>query len=80
MAAPLPTLPPAAIRPGRHRPTGIATRLRALHAASEDPAVANLLRTVPILAAPLTDLLHHGPAAPVWRPVHDPDMRVSWMH
>lgn len=27
----------------------------------------------------MTDLLQHGPAAPVWSPVTDPDQRVGWM-
>ncbi|MFJ8034638.1 replication-relaxation family protein [Streptomyces sp. NPDC096032] len=61
-------------------PTGITTRIQALHAASKHPAVDVLLRTIPVLAAPLTDLRHHGPAAPIWHPIQHPDRRVSWMH
>ncbi|MET9388522.1 hypothetical protein ABZY09_48120 [Streptomyces sp. NPDC002928] len=61
-------------------PAGIETRISALHAAARDLALASFLRNVPLLAAPLADLLHNGPSAPVWRPVHDPDRRVSWMH
>ncbi|MFF4838387.1 replication-relaxation family protein [Streptomyces sp. NPDC001315] len=61
-------------------PTGIETRINALHAAARDLALSGLLRQVPVLAAPLVDLLHNGPSAPVWRPVHDPARRVSWMH
>ncbi|MDQ0904022.1 hypothetical protein QFZ22_000007 [Streptomyces canus] len=37
------------------------------------------LHEVPVLAAPLTDLLQHGPSASVWRPVQNPGTRVSWM-
>ncbi|MFC7015527.1 hypothetical protein ACFQMH_28260 [Streptomyces viridiviolaceus] len=57
-------------------PAGIETRIHALGAAARDIALAGFLREVPVLAAPLTDLLRHGPAAPVWRPVH----KVGWMH
>lgn len=59
-------------------PTGIATRIRALHAAARDLPPSGFRHTVPVLAAPLVDLLRDGPAAPVWRPVHDPDQSVSW--
>ncbi|WP_310437102.1 replication-relaxation family protein [Streptomyces sp. 3330] len=58
---------------------GIDNRVRALHAADVDTAVASFLREVTVLAAPMTDLLHHGPAAAVWRPVRDPERRVGWM-
>ncbi|MEV5645739.1 hypothetical protein AB0L67_37350 [Streptomyces flaveolus] len=61
-------------------PTGIHTRLKALQAAARDVALAGFLREVPVLAAAMTDLLQHGPAAPVWHPVTDPDQRVDWMH
>ncbi|MGW0817062.1 replication-relaxation family protein [Streptomyces viridiviolaceus] len=61
-------------------PAGIETRISALGAAARDVALAGSLRQVPALAAPMTDLLQHGPAAPVWRPVHNPDHRVGWMH
>ncbi|MFD9394880.1 hypothetical protein ACFWBB_30370 [Streptomyces sp. NPDC060000] len=44
-----------------------------------DLGVALFLREVTVLAAPMTDLLQHGPAAAVWRPVRDPERRVSWM-
>ncbi|MEU1457368.1 replication-relaxation family protein [Streptomyces avermitilis] len=60
-------------------PAGIATRVRALHAATADTAVAVFLREVIVLAAPMTDLLQHGPAAPIWRPIRDPDRYVGWM-
>ncbi|WP_435280079.1 replication-relaxation family protein [Streptomyces sp. 1222.5] len=56
-------------------PAGVEPCLRALRAASEDLAVANLLRTVPVLATPLTDLRRHEPVASVWRPVRDPEQR-----
>ncbi|MGW0877183.1 replication-relaxation family protein [Streptomyces sp. NPDC002740] len=49
-------------------PSGIDSRLRALHAADVDPSVALFLREVAVLAAPMTDLLKHGPAAAVWHP------------
>ncbi|MER7780497.1 replication-relaxation family protein [Streptomyces sp. NPDC096191] len=61
-------------------PAGIHTRLTALEAAARQPALAALLRDAPVLAAPMTDLLLHGPAAPIWHPIRDPDQRVGWMH
>ncbi|MFF9803223.1 replication-relaxation family protein [Streptomyces rochei] len=60
-------------------PAGIETRINALRAAARDPAVAGFLRDVPVLAAPLVDLLRNGPSAPVWRPAQDPDRQVTWM-
>ncbi|WP_331733168.1 hypothetical protein OHU34_43765 (plasmid) [Streptomyces sp. NBC_00080] len=53
--------------------------MRALHAADVDLAVALFLRECTVLAAPMADLLQHGPAAAVWRPVRDPERRVGWM-
>ncbi|WP_328688116.1 hypothetical protein OHA74_53150 [Streptomyces phaeochromogenes] len=38
----------------------------------------SFLHDVPVLAAPLTDLLRDGPSAPVWRPVQDPAQQVAW--
>ncbi|MEV0186362.1 replication-relaxation family protein [Streptomyces sp. NPDC050625] len=61
-------------------PTGVQNRIRALHAAASEPALADFLRTVPALAAPMTDLLRNGPSAPVWRPVQHPDQQVPWSH
>ncbi|MFI5679982.1 replication-relaxation family protein [Streptomyces cellulosae] len=61
-------------------PTGIETRISALHAAARDLTPSGFLRDVTVLAAPLVDLLRDGPAAPVWRPVQTPDRRVGWMH
>ncbi|MFE7712310.1 hypothetical protein ACFU6I_42685 [Streptomyces sp. NPDC057486] len=61
-------------------PAGIHTRIEALHAAARQPELAVFLRDVPVLTAPMTDLLRHGPTAPVWHPVTDPDHRVDWMH
>jgi hypothetical protein len=61
-------------------PTGVETRITALRAAAADPAPAGFLRDVPVLAAPLVDLLHSGPSELVWRPVRDPGRTVSWMH
>ncbi|MEU5485046.1 replication-relaxation family protein [Streptomyces mirabilis] len=59
-------------------PAGIENRVTALRAAARQLAPSRFLHDVPILAAPLADLLHHSPSAPVWRPVHDPDQRVHW--
>ncbi|MGV9291020.1 replication-relaxation family protein [Streptomyces sp. NPDC003719] len=61
-------------------PAGIHTRLKALNAAARNVTLAALLRDVPVLAAAMTDLLQHGPDAPVWHPVTDPDHHVDWMH
>ncbi|OQR61989.1 hypothetical protein B6E66_21760 [Streptomyces maremycinicus] len=58
---------------------GVETRIRALQAAARAVDVAGFLREVPVLAATFSDLLQHGPAAPVWRPVQQPDRKVSWM-
>ncbi|MFI5681900.1 hypothetical protein [Streptomyces cellulosae] len=58
-------------------PAGIDTRIRALHAAARDLAPSGFRRDVS-LAAPRVDLLRDGPSAAVWRPVRDPDRRVSW--
>ncbi|MEW2080027.1 replication-relaxation family protein [Streptomyces sp. NPDC017966] len=60
-------------------PAGIHARLKALNAATRGHDLAALLRDVPVLAAPMTDLLQHGPAAPVWHPVTHPDQQESWM-
>ncbi|MES4892210.1 replication-relaxation family protein [Streptomyces sp. NPDC096012] len=59
-------------------PAGIETRIRALRAAASDRALSGFLRNVPVLAAPLVDLLRGGPSAPVWLPVQHPDRRVPW--
>jgi hypothetical protein len=61
-------------------PAGIHTRITALEAAARQPALATLLRDTPVLATPMTDLLRHGPSAPVWHPIGDADQRVGWMH
>jgi hypothetical protein len=55
------------------RSGGGATRS---YAATRD--LVPFLHQVPVLAAPLTVLFQHGPAEPVWRPVQNPDSRVSW--
>lgn len=62
-------------------PTGIATRIQALRAATRTLALSSFLCDVPVLAAPLTDLLRNGPSAAVWHPIHDPDQdhKVGWM-
>ncbi|MFD7603184.1 replication-relaxation family protein [Streptomyces mirabilis] len=59
-------------------PVGVENRISALRAGAGQLAPSRFLHDVPILAAPLADLHHHGPSAPVWRPVHDPDQRVGW--
>ncbi|WHM35085.1 replication-relaxation family protein [Streptomyces sp. BPPL-273] len=61
-------------------PAGIHTRLKALEAAARQPAHTPLLRDVPVLAAPMPDLLQHGPAAPIWHPINGTDQRVAWTH
>ncbi|MET9913554.1 hypothetical protein ABZZ74_43565 [Streptomyces sp. NPDC006476] len=61
-------------------PAGIDTRMRALHASiTEVLGLHGLLRAIPVLAAPMVDILRDGPSAPVWRPIQDPTQRVSWM-
>ncbi|MFF7191466.1 replication-relaxation family protein [Streptomyces sp. NPDC008222] len=57
-------------------PAGAENRINALRAAARP--LAPFMLNVPVLAAPLADLLHHGPSAPVWRPVHNPSKRVGW--
>ncbi|MEV3913392.1 hypothetical protein [Streptomyces canus] len=59
-------------------PAGIENRISALRAAARDLALFGFLQEVPVLTAPLTDLLQHGPAERVWSPVQTPDSRVSW--
>ncbi|MEV5012026.1 replication-relaxation family protein [Streptomyces sp. NPDC055692] len=61
-------------------PAGIETRIRALRAAATDPALAGFLRNVPVLVAPLVEVLQGGPAEPVWHPVRDPGSTVNWSH
>ncbi|XVV39704.1 hypothetical protein ACQPXT_01225 [Streptomyces sp. CA-100214] len=60
-------------------PAGIHTRI---HASTPPPSNSRpcSCADVPVLAAPLTDLLLHGPAAPIWHPVTATDQRVGWMH
>jgi DNA-binding MarR family transcriptional regulator len=60
-------------------PAGIDNRITALTAAAKQLPPA-FLRDVPILTVTMTDLLQHGPAASVWRPVTRPEHKVSWMH
>lgn len=59
-------------------PAGVENRISALRAGAGLLAASRFLHDVPVLAVPLADLLQHGPSAPVWRPVHDPDQRVPW--
>ncbi|MEV6291366.1 replication-relaxation family protein [Streptomyces sp. NPDC051896] len=61
-------------------PAGITIRIRALHAAVVEPAVAGFLHAVPVVAASLVDLRSNGPSEPVWRPIRDPDRTVVWSH
>ncbi|MEU1458632.1 hypothetical protein [Streptomyces avermitilis] len=62
-------------------PAGVENRVRALRAGAGQAAPSGFLHDVPVLAAALA-VLQHGPCAPVWRPVHDPDpdpdQRVNW--
>ncbi|MFD8740911.1 replication-relaxation family protein, partial [Streptomyces sp. NPDC059618] len=60
-------------------PAGVENRIQALQAAAQADAVAGFLREVPVMAATFCDLLQHGPAAAMWRPVQRPEGRVSWM-
>ncbi|MCC9711702.1 replication-relaxation family protein [Streptomyces sp. MNU76] len=57
-------------------PAGVENRISALRAGAG--LLARFPYDVPVLVTPLTDLLQHGPSAPVWRPVHDPGQRVRW--
>jgi hypothetical protein len=59
-------------------PAGVENRIRALRAGAGQLAPSGFLYDSPVFAASLADLLHHGPSAPVWRPVHDPGQRVHW--
>lgn len=61
-------------------PAGIETRIRALRAAAADPALSGFLRNVPVLVAPLVEVLQGCPAEPVWHPVQDPGSTVNWSH
>ncbi|QIZ01339.2 replication-relaxation family protein [Streptomyces sp. S1D4-11] len=58
--------------------TGVETRITALHTAAGKLAPSRFLHDVPVLAAPLADLLQHGLSTPIRRPAHDPDQRVDW--
>ncbi|MEU3620767.1 hypothetical protein ABZ725_52360 [Streptomyces sp. NPDC006872] len=57
-------------------PAGVENRISALRAGAG--LLARFPYDVPVLVAPLADLVQHGPSAPVWRPVHDPGRRVRW--
>ncbi|WRZ45958.1 replication-relaxation family protein [Streptomyces sp. NBC_01314] len=57
-------------------PAGVENRISALRAGAG--LLARFPYDVPVLVAPLADLLQHAPSAPVWRPVHDPGQRVRW--
>lgn len=61
-------------------PTGIETRIRALSAAARDITLIDFLREVTVLAVSMTELLQHGPSAPVWHPIQNPERRVDWSH
>ncbi|MGD1225657.1 replication-relaxation family protein [Streptomyces krungchingensis] len=60
-------------------PAGAETRISARCAAAGNLAPAAFLYDVPVLSGPPADVLEHGPSAPIWRPVQDPDRRVSRM-
>jgi hypothetical protein len=60
------------------RPDAVENRITALRAGAGQPALSGFVYDVRVFAASLADLLHHGPSAPVWRPVHDPEQRVHW--
>lgn len=57
-------------------PAGVENRISALRAGAG--LLARFPYDVPVLVAPLADLLQHGLSALVWRPVHDPGRRVRW--
>ncbi|MFD3933025.1 replication-relaxation family protein [Streptomyces sp. NPDC058614] len=59
-------------------PAGVENRIRALRMGAGLLAPSGFVYDVPVLAASLADLLEHGPSAPVWRPVRDPDRRLHW--
>ncbi|MFC9429606.1 replication-relaxation family protein [Streptomyces sp. NPDC056987] len=59
-------------------PAGVKNRISALRAGARLLTSSRFICDVPVFAAPLADVLRHGPSAPVWRPVHDPDQRVPW--
>jgi hypothetical protein len=61
-------------------PGGVENRISALRAGAGLLTPSRFLHDVPVLVAPLADLLHHGASAPVWRPAHDPGRRVGWMN
>jgi hypothetical protein len=50
--------------------------LRAM--AAEHPAVAELARHVPLGAAALEDLEHHGPASAIWTPLTGDAEHRAW--
>jgi hypothetical protein len=58
---------------------GVENRVNALRSGAELTG-AGFLAAVPILVAPLTDILRDGPSAPIWRPVTTPAEQVSWTH
>ena len=60
-------------------PNGVATRIDALRAAATQPAVAAFLADVPVLAAPLVDVLQHGPSGTLWHPINGSGEHVGWM-
>jgi hypothetical protein len=75
---PYPLFPRLLFVLGGTGPAGIDTRISALHAAARSQTPVAFRHEVPVLAAPLTELLRDGPAAPVWHHVLDPGRRVGW--
>ncbi|MGW7385460.1 replication-relaxation family protein [Streptomyces sp. NPDC054794] len=61
-------------------PAGVENRIRALRAAASQLPPYGFLRDVPVLVAPLVNLLQDGPSAPVWSLVQAPGTTVAWTH
>jgi hypothetical protein len=76
MATALPTPPPAAAHLDGTGPASVTSRIDALHTATRQLG-PTALPEVPILAAALTDILHHGPSTSVWRPSKIPTSTSS---
>ncbi|MFD8396761.1 replication-relaxation family protein [Streptomyces sp. NPDC059680] len=53
---------------------GVETRGSSLRATAAQLTTSHFLNDVTVLAASLANLLQHGPSAPMWRPVRDPDL------
>ncbi|MFF4795645.1 replication-relaxation family protein [Streptomyces sp. NPDC001276] len=73
-----PLFPRVLLHPGRHRTRRCREPDQRPAREGRAAGAVPLPVRLPVLAAPLAGLLHHGPSAPVWRPVHDPNQRVPW--